>query len=94
MHSMKKVFAALREVKKAEREAERIAIEEYPVGTAIEWVRSLGIQCGVILHVSYHHGPMFKVKNVRTNKEYWISFYDVVRAAGDVAREEYFNQAA
>jgi hypothetical protein len=85
-----KVVAAMAEVGAAERRAAKIAAAEYPVGKRIAWERGRGIQYGYIENTHFHHGPRFRVRNEWTNKVYWIDFYDVVRAAGQPAVDDYF----
>ncbi len=86
-----KVVAAMAEVGIAERRAAKIVKAEYPAGSRIAWERGRSIQYGTIENVKYHNGPSFRVRNEVTGKGYWIDFYDVVRAAGQVAVDHYFD---
>lgn len=90
MRNRLKVVAALAEVADAERRADEIAKTEYPVGSRITWEKGRGIQHGTIESVAYRNGVSFRVRNERTEKVYWIEFYDVIRAAGPAAVDHYF----
>lgn len=89
MHNAKRMIAAIKDVQAAERAAQEVAFEEYPVGGLIEWERGKGVQCGTILGLHFRNGLRLRVRNVRTGKEYWITFYDVTCALGDEIKEQY-----
>lgn len=89
MQNHKRMMAAIRDVQAAERCASEVAFEEYPVGSMIEWERAGHTQCGTVLGLQFFNGLRMKVRNARTGKEYWITFYDVVCALGADMREQY-----
>jgi hypothetical protein len=93
MRSREKVVEALTLVAAAEERAATIARREFPEGSTIRWERGGATQLGTIETFSYHHGPRFRVRNERTGKTYWISFYDVVRAAGTRVADTYISNA-
>jgi hypothetical protein len=91
MRSREKVVEALTVVAEAEERAATIARREFPEGSTT--VSRGATQLGTIETFSYHHGPRFRVRNERTGKTYWISFYDVVRAAGTRVADTYISNA-
>lgn len=91
MTSRLKMVAALAEVALSEERAARVMKTEYPIGASIEWERGGHVQTGTIEGTNFHHDPHFRVRNARTGKVYWITFYDVICAAGWQAKDHYFE---
>lgn len=71
-----KVKAAIRKVRAAKRQLEKVVAETFPVGTTIHWEKGGHWQFGTVLH----HGVSgnVRVENDRTGKTYWIGMYNVV----------------
>lgn len=77
-----RVKMALAEIAAAEKRARGVIHAAYPAGEAISWAHGRHIQDGVIISNSnYRCGDRFHVRNTKTGKERWISFYDVQCAA-------------
>ena len=54
----------------------------YPVGSQLTWEKSYGCICGG--KVVEHGSGRIKVLNSRTGKEYWITPYAILKAAGKI----------
>jgi hypothetical protein len=73
----KALAVALSRRHEAEVEVERILRRDYPPGTPVSWKKN-GIHEGVVLDKA--SGDRIKVKNERTNREFWIYAYCIVDA--------------
>ena len=72
-----KVKAAQQAVEAALEHAQAVTEEQYEVGSMVIWARGKSVQHGTIERVGYFQHPRFFVRNVETEKAYWIAFYDI-----------------
>ena len=68
--------AALDRKNNAESEVFKILKRDYPPGTPINWERG-GSHTGVVV-TNTDYGGRIKVRNIETEKEYWIYASDIV----------------
>jgi hypothetical protein len=73
----KALAVALERRREAEAEVERVLRRDYPPGTTLSWKKN-GIHEGVVSDKA--SGDRIKVKNERTNREFWIYAYCIVDA--------------
>lgn len=75
---MSKALArALTDRSKAEAQVDRILKRDYPPGAEVVWKKN-GIHKGIVIQNGY--GDRIKVKNERTNREFWVYAYTIIEA--------------
>lgn len=74
----KNVSRALAVVDAAEQRCQKLIATVYPVGRELRWERSGGVQIGnVVAHSGYRAGEHIRVRNMHTQKSYWIWVGDI-----------------
>lgn len=73
----KALVVALERRREAEDRVEHVLRRDYPPGTPVSWKKN-GIHEGIVLDKA--SGDRVKVKNERTNREFWIYAYCIVEA--------------
>lgn len=75
---MSKALArALKDRDKAETEVDRVLKRDYPPGTEVTWSKN-GVHDGIV--IMNGDGDRIKVRNQKTNREFWIYAYTIIEA--------------
>ncbi len=75
---VEKVTEALKGVQAAEEKARAVIHKLFPVGSDVKWERGGHVHYGTVTMLSSHNaGQNIRVRNMYTQKEYWISFYNI-----------------
>lgn len=77
MSNISTIKQCIRNVRAAKEDLQTVVAEVFPIGADVHWEKGGHRQHGkVTLHG--HRGGRIRVENERTQKEYWITMYDVV----------------